>query len=1314
VSISLTARLAHEIPKPRDWQAFQRNCVLLFRGELNDPNAQEYGRGGQDQRGIDILGRRGDNPDHYVGVQCRLIVKPLKEAVILKDCQAALELKAGLKEIIFATTAPDDTRAIDAAIAVERTLRDEGHDLRVIVYGWGALQNLIAVHEVAYAAFCPSIIATSAHQAPAATPSPHTDFATQVAAQVVEQLRQTGVAPPPREAGAAGSKEEDPALHARIDTYRDLFKDHKQPKPAEKGLLALLEKEPLDGKPWARFRIETNLGAIALELGREAEGAARFEAAYAVRPDDPIAIANLALARTIQRRFEEAIALAQQALVSVPRPNHAVAYLLQAAARSAWQGEPESLIPPDLVGSESADFGVAEFLRWRSVPGWAERSLELSRRHPEVDFFKRVRAVAVLALALEKGDFLPGGRAPVSLEDLNRVADDMKTLAVYCLDNEFIHEHDFVANINNAAVLLRLSGRNAECEVLLQRGLLTAPNEPLFRRMLALVQVADGRRPEALLTLAAIGNDPENKLLGVELFAVDDPAAALARALEIDSKTLDPRLGRLRWRLIGDLALRIGDMESLQSAVSGLRSLNAADVTADLLEIRGKQKEGLDNDAVHKRLRAVMAALPVSADMTTRYFVALELCDQDLPEEASLLLEGHVDLARRSPATTLYLQSLAAARRDDAFRKAIETAAPAVRDDPDTHGIAAAHAWNVGDLPGAFRAIEALLAQQPNNPRARLLKIELLARQNRSAELLVELDQPVENLAWTRLQDSFRVAALLGHLGYVERAVSFAYRLFLEHRDNSQAWMTLAILVLEQGSGAVDAPRAWDVPVVAPNVAVDLRYDDGQEVFFVVEPDAALRKLDEESWEPEHPLVQTLLGSPTGARFVGPMGREGTITQLRHKYVARLHYVMQRHQARFPIADGFRSIPVNVEQPGGLDGLIEKIKARHDWIEQEQEQYRNGPWPLAMLAHRVGVDVIDAASGLASQGIRLKVAIGNEFERNAAASAVRKNARRGCVLDLLAFWTAWRLQALDAIVATCGPIHLTQSVLDRLRARRERIDASARDGLRSASYRAGKMVVQEIGPEVFVEWRNDLDRAIAWAEANANICPLVAGDELPTALREHLRAGLSDIFDSVVLAMQSGVLLVTDDLPTREFSRLVGGSVGTWTHQVFAVAGQWRHIDQDTYIRWSAHLVGAGHNYIGMSGLALARALRMDAEAGEVPGYLFKALSEVIGGRIAEPRSHLLACTECLRDLWSDRRTSAYRQPATGLLLRQLIRERTGDYRILIRTLLELVQNLPQLVEYIHAWARGHFIPEALVVDERLADRKRRPKRGSS
>lgn len=152
-------------------------------------------------------------------------------------------------------------------------------------------------------------------------------------------------------------------------------------------------------------------------------------------------------------------------------------------------------------------------------------------------------------------------------------------------------------------------------------------------------------------------------------------------------------------------------------------------------------------------------------------------------------------------------------------------------------------------------------------------------------------------------------------------------------------------------------------------------------------------------------------------------------------------------------------------------------------------------------------------------------------------------------------------------------------------------------------------------------------------------------------------------------------------------------------HQVFGVALDQHRIDLDTYIRWSAHLVDNGHDYIGVTGLALARALRMDAEAGQAPGYLFKTLSKVIGGRSAEPQTHIAACLICLGNLWSDNAALTYRQPATGLLLCQLISERFDDYGIILQTLLRWVQDLPQLVDYIHSWARGHFISEALIAD---------------
>lgn len=1294
-SIPLTTRLAIEIPKPKDWQAFQRNCVLLFRAELNDPHAQEYGRSGQKQGGIDILGRRNGDPGHFVGVQCRLYTKPLKQEKILTDSRAALKLEAGLKELIFATTAPDDTGAADAAIAVERILRAEGHDLAVAVYGWGQLQTLIAIHEVAYNAFHPSVVATSAPQAMGG-PAGDADFAALVAAQVVEQMRGAGFAAPPREIGGAGSADEDPALHARIDTFRDLFKDQAEPLLAEKGLLALLAKEDLGAKPRARYRIETNLGSIAIDLGRETEAAARFEAAHAIRPDDPNALANLALARTIQGCFEEAMAAAQAALDGTPRADHAVGYLLQAAARSDWAGDPESLIPDDLAGTSQADIGLAEFLRRRDAPGWAESSVDMARRHRDTPEFKRIGAIAVLSLAVESGAIIPGGRGPVTTEELNQAADDMKALAEHCLDVGFADTHDLVVYLNNAAVLLRLCDRHAESEALLLRGLPTVGDEPQLRRLLALAQSVLGRDAEALATLAGDA-DPENRILRAELRASSgDVSGALADVLAIDDTTLPEQLRRLRWRLVGETALRVGDDAKLAAAVAGLRAVNPGDIAASLLEIRGERKRIDGEDAVHERLRALAAAVPSDLDMVSRYLLAEELRNQDLPEEASQLLDGHVDLSRPSPAASLYLQSLAAARRDDAFRAALAQAAPEVRNDPATLWTVAAHAWNLGDLKASLTAVDALLAQSPDEPRARLLKVEVLVRQDRSTELFAELDKPLEDLAWRRPQDQFRVASLLGHFGYTERAAALAYRLFLQHRDTSRAWMTLSMLVLDEGRGDENQPRLWNATVVGPDAAVDLRYDDGTETFVVVEPDVRLRKLDPASWEPNHALVKAVTGLGTGARFAGPDGREGVIAQIRHKYVARLHYVLEHHEARFPEITGFRRVTVHVEQPGGLDGLIAQLKARRDWIQEEEEHYLNGPWPLGVLAHRLGMDTIEVGAGLASHGVRLKVAIGNAPEREAANQAVRINARQGCVLDLLAFWTAWRLEALGTIQATCGPIHLPQSVLDRLRARREQFNDSARDGLRSAGYNNGKIALTEVSADVIVGFRDDVDRAIAWAEANTTVSPLIAGDDLPAALREHLRSARSDLFDSLVLAIQTGGLLVTDDLPTREFSRLLGGSGGCWLHVLFGVALDWKHIDTDTYVRWSAHLVDAGHGYLGVSGPMLAYAARLDGSEGETPGYLFRTLSQMIGGKIAEPRSHVVACLTCLRDLWFDPTTLKYRQPVTGHLLRQLLRERVDDYAVMLRTLLTWVRDLPALTDYINAWMRGHFIADAV------------------
>jgi tetratricopeptide (TPR) repeat protein len=481
-----SVRAAQEIPKPKDWQAFQRGCVVLFQADLKDPHAQEYGRNGQKQRGIDVLGRRDGDPDHFVGVQCRRYDKPMKKAQILADCREALTIKAGLKEIIFATTCASDTKATDAAIEVERELRTGGHDLKVVILSWSDVELKIAQHPTAYALFVPSAMATTATQS---STKLEPDEISAIAEVLAARLQPSIQPVLPADVKIPSGSSEDPALHAKIDLLRDLFRTKNLFLPAKEGLLGLLSKEDLSNKPWARFRIETNLGSIAISLGRQEEAAALFEKAYEVRPNDCHAIANLALARTIQGRYDEAIVLARAALNSQPRSEQAVSFLLQAAARSSWQGDPEMLIPTDLIGSVHADLGLIEFLRKRDVSGWARRTRELASNHADLPEFRRLDALAVLELALGPDAFV-GNPESVSRHDVDQAATDMLAVAENCLTNEFSDQHDLLAFVNNAAILLRLSDRQADCEALLVRALPSLPNQSQLKRLLALSQIA--------------------------------------------------------------------------------------------------------------------------------------------------------------------------------------------------------------------------------------------------------------------------------------------------------------------------------------------------------------------------------------------------------------------------------------------------------------------------------------------------------------------------------------------------------------------------------------------------------------------------------------------------------------------------------------------------------------------------------------------------------------------------------------------------------------------------------------------------------
>jgi hypothetical protein len=591
------------------------------------------------------------------------------------------------------------------------------------------------------------------------------------------------------------------------------------------------------------------------------------------------------------------------------------------------------------------------------------------------------------------------------------------------------------------------------------------------------------------------------------------------------------------------------------------------------------------------------------------------MSNQDMPDEAAKLLEPIVDLQILSPSTRLYLSCLAEARRDEAFRTSLASASSDVRKDTEILWLQATQSWNIGDLREAGKAIDTLLRTHSDHAPARLLKVEILLRSDQVDGVVKELERPIEKLAFTRLTDKFRVASLLGHFVPIERAVAYAYRLFLENREISQAWLCFHGLVLQEGVNLSESLGPWDIVVIGNDAAVDIEYDDGEKQFVIVEADGRLRRLDDESWEPDHPLVKAITGLAVGASFTNPVnGKTGTIRGIRHKYVAKHHFVLANHEARFPSISAIRSIRVDVSTPEGLAPLLDELKAKHDWMEREQESYVTGPWPLALLAHRTSCDTIDVAEGLASQDIRLKVAAGTQPERRNATASIVENGTSGCVLDLNAYWTSWRLGALGTVMGLCGNVHLVQSTMDRLQARRERISQSAQTGSKTARYDDGKMAVTEVTPEYIQEMLADVDRAIEWAKSHATICPLIVPETAPQSLREFRRNSTLEIFDSVILSMQKGLLLVTDDLPTRDFGRQLGVIRSSWLQPIFMISNNRGKLDFETYVKWSAHLIGAGHSYVCVSGQSLIRAALIDAQSGECPGYFLKQTVKMLGG----------------------------------------------------------------------------------------------------
>lgn len=103
------------MPPPANWQDFQNLVVDIAKVKYVESSVQEYGRQGQNQKGIDVFAQ--DLMDNNIGIQCKETKKAsISTSTIDAEVEKAKKFKPSLNLLIIATTARIDTKLQDHVI----------------------------------------------------------------------------------------------------------------------------------------------------------------------------------------------------------------------------------------------------------------------------------------------------------------------------------------------------------------------------------------------------------------------------------------------------------------------------------------------------------------------------------------------------------------------------------------------------------------------------------------------------------------------------------------------------------------------------------------------------------------------------------------------------------------------------------------------------------------------------------------------------------------------------------------------------------------------------------------------------------------------------------------------------------------------------------------------------------------------------------------------------------------------------------------------------------------------------------------------
>lgn len=1040
-------------------------------------------------------------------------------------------------------------------------------------------------------------------------------------------------------------------LNRRIDAARDQLVAGKISTARE---LLLRIQEETSGRALSdeiRHRVFTNLACCELQLGRTTEAADLFETAYRLRPTDPKAQANRALALRLRGDEQGARQLIDSVLAAHPKNRAAISVLADLLER---QGDRASAIRTleDYSGDES---------------GLRERLAEFYLRDGQPE-----RALEVLAHL----------GAPEASAIVLRSEIELRVAETYFKDENPL-PWQLPPDLRNR---LEAAERNLGAVIDRGRGEWPALHKAArtLRGYLRAFLFRHGEACDDLRAVAGEGDVDTNVLVNLAVFRIindqrADALAAAEQAVQQDDGDVQA------WLILADAAGFAGNWDKSLTAANealrraaghhreraycamaeALRRLKRLDEAASVLDVGLAETPGSDELLSMRALvlldrGEIDQAIAVSRDAIAqasggrRYLATIRAADlafhgRRYADAAGLYREivnpGVVTETLQRFTVSLYEtgafdEALKIARDARAGRFPIETISE----------VEGAILERLGRLDDAAQLYEDMVSAEVRPIRA----MERLAVVYHRLGRADDVRRVVEKLIPRAEGDAhalMMVAHLLATTGDTKRALPIAYRALGLGQKRSDLHLAYV--------GVVHATPDTQVTEFTPEVAgLDTAVSieiDGETATYVIVADGI----------PHYWPDEIAASSGTATALVGkragdtvplpptPLGpRTGTIRAVQDKYVARFQSVLSEFNRRFPEAAGLWKFKVDDD----LASVKSLLDARAERIEMAMAAYEERKLTVGLLAQMVQRSGLETwRTLLASPDFRPFVRPGHHESILEAIETLK--AADAVTLDLTSAITLFGLDLFEQVTQCHREVRVPQSVIDAIS---EEIDShKIMDAGRPTlvTFKRGDTYYRdEITPdqtrelvETFERLRDQLRRLPIVARPTSS--PIYANRQVADALSPEFA-------DAVAIARESGAVLVSDDLFLKELAANEWSvrSVSSFDLLAYAVT-EGRALSEVLesatirMIRWRCRGVPVR---VATIVLALQRSgYDVDEDVA--------ALLEVLADVETEAASAARVAVGVLRDLWLSSVLPHKLLTVTEALLEALVRDRGPD-----------------------------------------------------